>query len=1681
MTNAWGLSMEMTAETHPGLASPAGPKDPIYQSDRTRVTRVRRVDGAAVIVKEPLGPGAEKRLRRERTILGRLAGIDGVAQLASGPRPDDAVQHDDAIQPDGALLIEDAGATSLASLVSTGPMDVAVLLALAPGLASVVAAIHRRGVIHKDITPANIMVSDRPRSLRLIDFDLATMCAEERPAFAPQNEIAGTLAYLAPEQTGHSGRPVDQRADLYGLGATLYELATGSPPFGSGDPLRLIHDHLVRMPTPPHERNVATPVGLSEIIMRLLAKEPDRRYQSAEGLAHDLARLHDAWARGDNTPLALGERDVAVRLSPPSRLIGRELEVNTLRTALSNAVAGRNRGVLISGAPGVGKSMLLDELRPMVAVSGGWFVTGKCDQYRQDQDSDAVRQALRALGRLLLAEPEDEVVRLRARVLGCLGANAGLIAAVLPEFAMLLDVPPEAAEVDPLTMQVRLQQAGLDLLRAVASPQRPVVLALDDLQWATPTQIGLIDAVLGDGDLHGVLLVGAYRDADVDAARPLTAMLSRWQRLDLMPTMLRLVNLPAAALSTMVGEMLRISAHEAAPLADAIAARTGGNPFDTLELVNALRRDGTLTAGAHGWQWDPSALRQHIGQGDVIDLLNARLDALPPTTTTILEIIAYLGGEVEIDLLSVASDLSAQEVDERLLPALRDGLLGLDHASDSVRFRHDRVHEAMLGRQTPELPGERRLTLARRLAAVPRLEIFAAEQYLHAVDAVRTPAERRQIVELFRAAARQGGLLANYALVERFVAAALELLTNDDLESAEPVNPDASTLAELMTERHAALCSLGRLDDADEVYRATDELSVGALALADITCMQVNSLTSRGRPQDAVALGLDQLRRLGTAAPTDPQGLGADIGAGMEALYRWVADDHAADDLGRAEIDDPQVLAIAKTINRLIPPAFFCDQATMAWLVVESGRMWAQHGPAPALIGPLSHAAFVTSALRADYRTGEIVVRRVVALGDARGYEPDTSQARFLYALGTGHWFEPLEDNVRQARQAREGLIRGGDLINACFTYYVSVAESIDCAPTLDACLAEVDAALAFAARVGLDQSAAAYVAYRQLIRAMRGETEELGGFSDSTFDETAHLAGLATNPTAAANFHVARAMAAAIFGDSTALIRHAAAAMPVLLFVHATYPTAPAHVLQALALAGQIRTAAADERSQLLTELDTCRDWLAARAEDAPGNFRHLLGLVEAERAWAVDDFRAATVAYDAALRDVAPRRRPWHRALIAERAAMFHLAHGLEHVGHTLLGEARRSYDAWGATAKVTDLDWRYPMLPTLGAIAKSDLTPRRAVESRRAMMISADEVDVLGILEASQALSSETNLERLQASVTAILSAMTGATAVRIMLYDDEAGGWFLPGHGENDDAPTSVEQAAQQGILPLSAFRYVERTREPLVVEDATRDDRFSRDPYFADLDCCSLLVAPILTRGEPKAVLVLENRLSRTAFSPDRLDGVMLLAGQLSVSLDNALLYASLERKVADRTTALAVANERLEALSLTDPLTGLANRHRLTDVLDHEWRRALRPRLPIAVAMIDIDHFKLYNDRYGHPAGDQCLRRVAAVLNECVRSTDLVARYGGEEFAIVLPSADATVARQVAQRVRDAVMALDQPHERSPYGVVTVSIGLAVVIPSEPDTPEHLIELADHQLYLAKHNGRNQVMAQQGD
>jgi signal transduction histidine kinase len=990
-------------------------------------------------------------------------------------------------------------------------------------------------------------------------------------------------------------------------------------------------------------------------------------------------------------------------------------------------------------------------------------------------------------------------------------------------------------------------------LRAVASPERPVVVFVDDLQWAGRSPLGFVDEVLSDEPIAGLLLVGAYRDGDVDAAHPLAALLARWRDQGGVRE-IPLDNLAEPSLVEMVADMLHADRARAAGLVAAIEPHTRGNPYDTVELLDALHRDGVLTPTADGWQWDDGTARDRLRRSEVTELLGARIAGIATRSRQMVEAMACLGGRAELTLLQAATGESADTVEQLLAPALEEGLLVVDSGvGEARRFRHDRIREVVLDRLGRQERRARQMAIARRLAGVPELFAVAAEQYLPVVDEVEDPTERRRVVSLLRQAADQARLIGDYALVNALLTAALPLV-----DAA-----DAAAVLELQTGRHAALFSLGRLDEADEDYRSIEELCPTALGRADATAVQVRCLSHRARFAEAIELGLASLRECGIAVPA-AGGFAAGLDDKFDRLFRWLDSTGPAEDLARPELSDPDLLATGLLIDAVLPVAYLVsDPAIAAWLAMEAVRIWIEHGPSPLLIGPAAHAAYQAGPQRDDYHRAYRALRRIIALGEAREFEPGTSQARYM-AASNGGWFEPIENRVQAVHRARDGLLAGGELAYVGYTYMLSVPYSTDCAPSLASLLAEIDGGVAFLRRTGNEQTGRWLDSYQWLVRVLRGEQSRAAS-------EAVPLERYADDPTALIYAHLCRAHAAAILGDAAGLAEHSAAAMELLAAVHGFYAAAQIRLLRGLALAEEARATDGDTREQLLAELDELIGWLAGWAPGAPDNFLHQLRLVEAERAWAAGDFHAAVVAFDAARREVAGRQRPWHRALIAERAARFFLAHGVEQAGYDLLAQARDDYLAWGATAKVDQIDWAYPTL-----------------RGQAGATVSTGTIDLLGILAASQALSSETSVEQLHGRVAEVLGAMTGATDVQLLLWNVERQDWLLPG---------------DEHAVPMSVLRYLQRTREPLVVADAASDDRFARDAYFSGVDACSLLAVPIVSRGALQALLVLENRLIRDAFTTERLDVVKLIAGQLAVSLDNAQLYADY-RRIADEQAGL---------------------------------------------------------------------------------------------------------------------------------------------------------------------------------
>ena len=1352
--------------------------------------------------------------------------------------------------------------------------DLVRFLGLAEEMARLVARVHERGVTHGNLRPENFRRRDD--EIFLTGFDRAVTFEADHAGFAPLDRLPSDVAYLAPEQTGRMNRSVDHRADLYGLGGTLYRLATGRPPFPGRDRSALIHAHLANEPRPPAELAPWMPAALSQVILRLLAKEPDERYQSASGLADDLAQLRAAAERGEMLEAAsLREAGRVLIPRAPRRHHGRNNALGELLAAFDAIARGEGECVFLAGEAGVGKTSLINELQRPVALRGGRFVRGKCEQFQRDRPLLAPVQALRQLLTLLSGESEEMLRELRPRLAEGLGPDAGALLELLPELPLLAGELPPPAPLDPSSAQRRLTELFVRFVGLVASPTQPLVLVLDDLQWADQPTLDLLTALIEDDDLDGILLAGLFRRDELDDAPGLRRVTEK-----LPSAILHLENLPPGDLSSMVGEMLGVPADEVGDLAREIHRATQGNPFHAIELVQSLHREGALafdTASAR-WTWNAAALAIHPPSDNVVEFLTRNLSDFPPATADALVSAACLGADLTLDLLARATDRTLEQTVTILLPALERGVLVTPDAEEftqgrgaaRIAFYHDRMQQAAAALRDEAWRRRLHLDMARRLAAAQadHAERFrAAAHYAEAVTLLEDPEEKEKVAALFLEAGRRSREAGAFAAAHRFVRLALDLLAPDPWSYAPELAWD------LHEELHVACYCLPDYAAADAAYAALQAHAPDGVRLAGPAAIQVMSLSNRTRYEEAVRLGTALLEKLGVPVPLE--NAEQPLRDELNALYRAI-DGGALQRLPTTSESDAADRAAAKLLNRMVPAAFFFRPTLANWLVVHAARTWAEGNYGEARLYPMACLALATIPLRGDHASGYRSARAALMVGENTERGVETARARHVFGLFNCHWLEPLEHGLAQAHQAHDDLLRRGELEFACYTFFTSQAALLDTATTLADVESENRRALAFADKTGNRHAAESYTAYRELLEALAGPTDAAPGDIPSA------------NPMAACFHHTNRAITACLLGDDAALAQHAEAAAQLAPYITGFYPTALINVLDSLALLARQRSG---ERDPAITErVAANQDWLAARAAESPVNFAHLHDLVEAERSSAAGHGTEALAVYERAIRRAKAHHRPWHAALATEKAARCYLALDLEQAGQRLIEQAHTLYADWGASRKCAALAAEFPFLAT----ARSGF---RAAQP---------------LFAAMQQLASLRSVPQLAAATTEILQKLSGATHGQIITLDAQDQ-WLLKA-GFTTEGPLArqtMEEAEQRGLIPATVVRLGLRQLQTVLSDDAVADSRFAGDAYFRHLDRCAVLGVPVISRNRAVAFVVLENHRLRGAFTKDLAETIGTLCGQLAVSLENVRLYRSLEDQVEERTRELRAAEQSL--------------------------------------------------------------------------------------------------------------------------------------------------------------------------
>ncbi|MBV8967916.1 MAG: serine/threonine-protein kinase PknK, partial [Verrucomicrobia bacterium] len=832
------------------------------------------------------------------------------------------------------LVLENPGGVPLDQLLGQ-PFDLAFLLRLATNLSSAIGRLHQRGIIHKDIKPANVLVNSITGQCWLKGFGIASRLLRERQSAEPPELVAGTLAYMAPEQTGRMNRSTDSRSDLYALGVSLYELLTGRLPFTASDPMEWVHCHIARKPVPPDQRSAQVPARVSAIIMKLLAKTAEERYQTAAGVESDLQRCLAEWeAQGRISEFPLGEHDTPDQLLIPEKLYGRALEIDALLASFERVVAsGRPELVLVSGYSGIGKSSVVNELQKVLVPPRGLFASGKFDQYKRDIPYSTLAQAFQGLIRPLLGKSDVELSGWRDVFREALVPNAQIIIDLVPELALILGEQPPVPELPPPDAQRRFQLVFRRFIGVFARREHPLVLFIDDLQWLETATLDLIEDLLKQPDVQHLMLIGAYRDNEVSPAHPLMRMLGIIRQAGATVREIVLAPLRREDVELLISDSLHCEPARASSLAQVVHEKTEGNPFFSIQFLSALAEEQLLTFdhGAGRWTWDLGRIRAESYTDNIVDLMVGKLNRLPVQTQLALQQFACLGNSAEIGTLSIVLERTEDEVHSDLWEAVR--LEFVIRSGRLYKFVHDRIQEAAYSQIPPKTRAETHLRIGRLLLAHVPAEnreeaIFEiVNQINRGATLITSGDEREQLAELNLIAGRRAKSAAAYAAALNYFTTGGAVLSENRWERSHGLT-FALNLAQ-------AECDylLGNTAAAKERLEVLSHRAATLLDRAATTCLQIELYTNSDQADRAIEVALDFLRTAGTFWSPHPSD--TDVSDEFERIWRQLGDRSIEQLIDLRPLDDPACSALLDVLTAAHAPANFTDGNLLALIIAR--------------------------------------------------------------------------------------------------------------------------------------------------------------------------------------------------------------------------------------------------------------------------------------------------------------------------------------------------------------------------------------------------------------------------------------------------------------------------------------------------------------------------------------------------------------------------------------------------------------------------------------------------------------------------------------------------------------------------------------------------------------------------
>jgi len=1431
----------------------------------------------AAAVEQP-APASLKRLEQEYTLRDELDGAWAARPLAL-------------LRQRGAqmLVLEDPGGELLGRLVGQ-PWEVTQFIRVAIGIAVALGRVHERGLIHKDVKPANILVNLTTGHAWLTGFAIASRLPREHRVPEPPEVIAGTLAYMAPEQTGRMNRSIDSRSDLYALGVTLYELLTGALPFSASEPMEWIHCHIARQPVPPDERVAGIPGPLSAIVMKLLAKTAEQRYQTAAGVEADLRRcLVECESHGRIVPFPLGAHDVSHRLLIPEKLYGREREIDALLAAFDRVVAnGTPELVLVSGYSGIGKSSVVNELHKVLVGPRGLFASGKFDQYKRDIPYATLAQAFQSLVRPLLGQSDVELGRWRDALREALGPNGQLMVNLVPELELVIGTQPPVADLPAQDAKNRFQMVFRRFVGVFARPEHPLALFLDDLQWLDSATLDLLEHLLTQPDVRHLFLVGAYRDNEVGPAHPLTRTLEAIREAGGRVEQIILTPLRLDDVGRLIADALQCEPERALPLAQLVQERTGGNPFFAIQFFTALAEGGLLAFDpvAPAWQWDIDRIRARSYTDNVVELMAGKLKRLSATTQEALKQLACLGNTAEIATLTLVRGETEETMHAALWEAVHAGLVV--HQGSAYKFLHDRIQQAAYSLIPEEQRGEVHLALGRVLLA----SLTAAQLAEHLFDVANQlnrgaallvdPDEKAQVATIDLRAGRKAKASAAFASARAYFAGGMALFDERDWGSRYEL------MFSLWLERAECEFLSGHFDGAEQLIGVLLQRAASKIDQAAVYHLKVLLHVMKSENAQAVAGALTCLRLFGIDLPAHPTW--EQVQTEYDTVWRNLEGCTIESLIDLPLMTDPELQAAMRLLSALRDAAYVTDLHLFYLRGCRMVNVSMQHGTSGASTHGLASFGMILGPVFHRYSEGYRFARLACDLVEQHGFIAYRAQVHYTMGI-VALWTQPIATAIDFTRTAFRTATETGDLTYACYSISQAVASLLLRNDPLDAVWRESEMALEFARRARFHDMADVIVSQQRFIAIMQGRTATFSTFSDAQFDEAAFEAQLTGDrlPTMICWYWILKLKARFLAGDYAEALAAADKARALLWAATLQTRLLDYFYYTALTVAALYEKGSADEQSGWRDLLTAHRERLHEWADNYPPTFADKLALVSAEIARLEGRDADAMRLYEQAIQSARDNGFVQNEGLAHEVAARFYAARGLEKIARVYLQDARHAYLRWGADGKVRQLDQFYPDL------RKGEPAP----DARETIGAPIEHLDLATVLKVSQAVSGELVVEKL--IETLLRTAIQHAGAERGVLVLPHGAELSIDAEANTSGSAVTVhlrQAAVSADELPVSVVRYAARTQESVILADAWAQNPFSDDQYIRKQRARSVLCLPLVKQGALVAVLYLENNLAPNVFTPGRIAVLQLLASEAAMSLDNSRLYRELQEREA---------------------------------------------------------------------------------------------------------------------------------------------------------------------------------------